>query len=119
MGSRSSKSSLTPSRRRLVRFLSARLLCIGVFALVVFLILRSGLMCARHILASTSYFASSPYLVADNLPENNTTSGLAEGLAKAHDAYGVRGSVPLPWVQHYLTTSIQRSHPVRRATERT
>ncbi|KAG0698823.1 glutathione synthase [Suillus ampliporus] len=43
----------------------------------------------RHILASTSYFSVSPHLTADNFPENNTTSGLAEGLAKAHEAYGV------------------------------
>ncbi|KAG2366242.1 glutathione synthase [Suillus spraguei] len=46
----------------------------------------------RHILASTSYFSASPHLTADNFPENNTTSGLAEGLAKAHEAYGVRGA---------------------------
>ncbi|KAG1885394.1 glutathione synthase [Suillus subluteus] len=44
----------------------------------------------RNILASTSYFSASPHLTADNFPENNTTSGLAEGLAKAHEAYGVR-----------------------------
>ncbi|KAG1836543.1 glutathione synthase [Suillus subalutaceus] len=44
----------------------------------------------RNILASTSYFSTSPHLTADNFPENNTTSGLAEGLAKAHEAYGVR-----------------------------
>ncbi|KAG1739534.1 glutathione synthase [Suillus lakei] len=43
----------------------------------------------RNILASTSYFSASPYLTADNFPENSTTSGLAEGLAKAHEAYGV------------------------------
>ncbi|KAG2125780.1 glutathione synthase [Suillus clintonianus] len=44
----------------------------------------------RNILASTSYFSASPYLTADNFPENSTTSGLAEGLAKAHAAYGVQ-----------------------------
>jgi glutathione synthase len=47
----------------------------------------------RNILASTSYFSASPHLTADNLPENNTTSGLVEGLSKAHEAYGVRESV--------------------------
>ncbi|KAG1727093.1 uncharacterized protein EDB91DRAFT_1135652 [Suillus paluster] len=43
----------------------------------------------RHILASTSYFSASSYLTAGNFPENSTTSGLAEGLAKAHGAYGL------------------------------
>ncbi|KAG1733003.1 glutathione synthase [Suillus paluster] len=43
----------------------------------------------RHILTSTSYFSASPYLTADNFPENRANSGLAEGLAKAHEAYGV------------------------------
>ncbi|OAX32041.1 glutathione synthase, partial [Rhizopogon vinicolor AM-OR11-026] len=46
----------------------------------------------RHILASTSYLSASPYLTAENFPENSTSSGLAEGLAKAHNAYGVRGA---------------------------
>ncbi|OAX42576.1 glutathione synthetase ATP-binding domain-like protein [Rhizopogon vinicolor AM-OR11-026] len=49
-----------------------------------------------HILASTSYLSASPYLTAENFPENNTTSGRAEGLAKAHDAYGVQGSAMFP-----------------------
>ncbi|KAG1899476.1 glutathione synthase [Suillus fuscotomentosus] len=44
----------------------------------------------RNILASTSYFSASPHLTADNFPENSTTSGLVEGLSKAHEAYGVR-----------------------------
>jgi glutathione synthase len=43
----------------------------------------------RNILASTSYFSASPHLTADNFPENSTTSGLVEGLVKAHEAYGV------------------------------
>ncbi|KAJ8586189.1 hypothetical protein M405DRAFT_823790 [Rhizopogon salebrosus TDB-379] len=43
----------------------------------------------RHIIASTSYLSTSSYLIADNFPENIATSVLAEGLAKAHDAYGV------------------------------
>ncbi|KIY73587.1 glutathione synthase [Cylindrobasidium torrendii FP15055 ss-10] len=43
----------------------------------------------RHLLASTSYFEASPIFRADNFPSNNTTSGLAEGLALAHKAYGV------------------------------
>ncbi|KAG1794542.1 glutathione synthase [Suillus plorans] len=44
----------------------------------------------RNILASTSYFSASPHLTADNFPENSTTSGLVEGLSKAHEAYGVQ-----------------------------
>ncbi|KAG1777324.1 glutathione synthase [Suillus placidus] len=44
----------------------------------------------RNLLASTSYFSASPHLIAEKFPENSTTSGLVEGLAKAHEAYGVR-----------------------------
>jgi glutathione synthase len=47
----------------------------------------------RHIFASTSYLFASPCLTGNNFPENSSTSGLAEGLAEVHDAYGVRGSV--------------------------
>ncbi|KAG2353400.1 hypothetical protein BDR07DRAFT_1496312 [Suillus spraguei] len=43
-------------------------------------------------LASTSYFSASPHLTADNFAENNAASDLVEGLAKAHEVYGVRGT---------------------------
>ncbi|KAI0345594.1 glutathione synthase [Trametopsis cervina] len=43
----------------------------------------------RYLFTSTGYYETSPYLKAENLPENRTTSGLAEGLAAAHQAYGV------------------------------
>ncbi|KAJ8584137.1 glutathione synthetase ATP-binding domain-like protein [Rhizopogon salebrosus TDB-379] len=62
--------------------LSVRLQCIEVFTSFA-LLNSSKLICIRHVLASTSY------LIADNIPENSTTSGLAEGLAKVHDAYGI------------------------------
>lgn len=45
-------------------------------------------MC-RYLLASTQYYNSSPYLVKDNFPVNDTIAKLAEGLAEAHKAYGV------------------------------
>jgi hypothetical protein len=73
----SSKSSSTPSRRRryLVRFLSAWLLCID-----------TSHPCIYTIRFIPVYIAISDFL------ENSTTSGFAEGLPKAHDAYGIRGS---------------------------
>jgi hypothetical protein len=73
----SSKSSSTPSRRLryLVRFLSARLLCID-----------TSHPCIYTIRFVPVYIAISDFL------ENNTTSGFAEGLPKAHDAYGIQGS---------------------------
>ncbi|KAI0780868.1 glutathione synthase [Trametes elegans] len=42
----------------------------------------------RHLLTTTEYFNSSPFLRLENLPPNETISGLAEGLAAAHKAYG-------------------------------
>ncbi|KAJ8586515.1 hypothetical protein M405DRAFT_353146 [Rhizopogon salebrosus TDB-379] len=48
---RSSKTSITSSRRPLVRFLSAQLLYMH-----------------RRIVVSTSYLSTSPYLIADDLP---------------------------------------------------
>lgn len=43
----------------------------------------------RHLLKSTGYYGASGHLKEENLPENHTTAGLAEGLAAAHQAYGV------------------------------
>ncbi|KAI0088590.1 glutathione synthase [Irpex rosettiformis] len=43
----------------------------------------------RYLLKSTGYYGSSQYLKTENLPENHTTAGLAEGLVAAHKAYGV------------------------------
>jgi len=42
-----------------------------------------------YLLASTHYYSDSPELKAENLPPNNTTAGLAEGLAEAHKVYNV------------------------------
>ncbi|KAH7928740.1 glutathione synthase [Leucogyrophana mollusca] len=53
----------------------------------------------RYLHASTGYFGVSPYLRADNFPPNDTTAGLAQGLAEAHKAYGVPGSQILFVVQ--------------------
>ncbi|KAJ8588251.1 hypothetical protein M405DRAFT_819969, partial [Rhizopogon salebrosus TDB-379] len=71
----------TPSRRRrrrrryLIRFLSTWLLCIDT--------LHSCIYTRRFI---------PVYIVISDLPENNTPSGFAEGLPKAHNAYGIQGS---------------------------
>ena len=43
----------------------------------------------RYLYRSTQYYGTSPHLREENFPENNTTAGLAEGLAEAHKAYGV------------------------------
>jgi hypothetical protein len=46
-----------------------------------------------YLLESTDYFGISPLLSPSNLPSNDTTKGLAEGLAEAHRVYGVPKSV--------------------------
>lgn len=43
----------------------------------------------RYLQALTGYFDVSPHLNSENYPPNNTTAGLAEGLAEAHKAYGL------------------------------
>ncbi|KAF8488207.1 glutathione synthase [Russula emetica] len=43
----------------------------------------------RYLIESTGYFGISPLLSSSNLPSNDTTKGLVEGLAEAHRAYGV------------------------------
>ncbi|OSC99094.1 glutathione synthase [Trametes coccinea BRFM310] len=48
----------------------------------------------RHLLATTEYYNTSPILRLENLPPNDTISGLAEGLAAAHKAYGS----PSAWI---------------------
>ncbi|KAF9478219.1 glutathione synthase [Pholiota conissans] len=42
----------------------------------------------RYLLSQTKYYYSSPYLSPSNFPSNETTPGLASGLAEAHKAYG-------------------------------
>ncbi|KAF8807131.1 glutathione synthase [Phlegmacium glaucopus] len=53
----------------------------------------------RYLLEATQYYNSSPYLRPENFPPNTTIAGLAEGLAKAHQAYNVEGSQILFVVQ--------------------
>lgn len=48
----------------------------------------------RFLYKSTGYYGASSNLKEENLPTNETTSGLAEGLATAHAAYGV----PNAWI---------------------
>ncbi|KAI0292396.1 glutathione synthase [Russula brevipes] len=43
----------------------------------------------HYLVESTGYFGISPLLSSSNLPSNETTKHLAEGLAEAHRAYGV------------------------------
>ncbi|KAI0783471.1 glutathione synthase [Abortiporus biennis] len=47
----------------------------------------------RYLLKSTGYYESSPYLKEENLPPNQTTAGLAEGIATAHKAYNTSKQV--------------------------
>ncbi|TRM62102.1 glutathione synthase [Schizophyllum amplum] len=42
----------------------------------------------RYLQHSSQYFGVSEHLKPDNFPSNETTAGLAEGLAAAHKAYG-------------------------------
>ncbi len=53
----------------------------------------------RYLIESTGYFGISPLLSSSNLPSNDTTRGLAEGLAGAHRAYGVPECVLLKFLQ--------------------
>ncbi|KAF9220257.1 glutathione synthase [Gyrodon lividus] len=53
----------------------------------------------RHLHALTNYHDISPHLKPENFPPNNTTSGLAEGLAEAHKVYGAKGAYILFVVQ--------------------
>ncbi|KAH7337277.1 hypothetical protein B0J17DRAFT_695669 [Rhizoctonia solani] len=41
----------------------------------------------KYLATSTGYFGVSPHLDPSNFPENNTRSGLVEGLVAAHTAY--------------------------------
>lgn len=41
-----------------------------------------------YLAKSTSYFGAFPGFSLDNLPPNDTLSGLARGLAEAHTVYG-------------------------------
>lgn len=50
-------------------------------------------MLVRYLYATTHYYDSSPYLKPSNFPRNNTTAGLAEGIAEAHKLYNVAESV--------------------------
>jgi len=45
----------------------------------------------RYLLEATQYYNSSHYLRPENFPANSSIAGLAEGLAKAHEAYNVEG----------------------------
>jgi len=52
-------------------------------------ITRVGLISRYSYLAkSTSYFGAFPGFSLDDIPLNDTTAGLARGLAEAHAAYG-------------------------------
>lgn len=56
-------------------------------------------MCCRYLHALTDYYHISPHLKPENFPKNDTTSGLAQGLAQAHNAYGVQ-RYPIPCSVH-------------------
>jgi glutathione synthase len=43
---------------------------------------------------STSYFGLSPHLKPENLPKNETITGLAKGLAEGHNVYVANGGSP-------------------------
>lgn len=45
---------------------------------------------SRYLYASTSYYNLYPDMKPSDFPPNDTTAGLAEGLAAAHAAYGVQ-----------------------------
>ncbi|KAF8550546.1 glutathione synthase [Imleria badia] len=53
----------------------------------------------RYLYALTDYYHISPHFKPENFPPNDTTSGLASGLAEAHKAYGVPSAYILFVVQ--------------------
>ncbi|KAF9046271.1 glutathione synthase [Panaeolus papilionaceus] len=53
----------------------------------------------RYLLNATGYYDSSPDLTAKNFPANDNIAGLVEGLARAHQEYGVPNSQILFVVQ--------------------
>ncbi|KAI5121336.1 hypothetical protein M0805_000644 [Coniferiporia weirii] len=53
----------------------------------------------NYLLASTGYYGTSPHVKKDSLPPNKTISTIAEGLAAAHRAYGVKDAYILFVVQ--------------------
>ena len=63
--------------------------CIGVWPCQYFFRLSHEHSLSSYLLESTGYFGISPVLSPGNLPENDTTKSLADGLAEAHRAYGV------------------------------
>ncbi|KAF8835933.1 glutathione synthase [Paxillus ammoniavirescens] len=76
----------------------------------------------RYLHALTNYYDISPHLKPENFPINNTTSGLAQGLAEAHEAYGVTGAYILFVVQpnernvfdqRWLEYELLENHSVR------
>ncbi|KAI9566226.1 glutathione synthase [Boletus coccyginus] len=53
----------------------------------------------RYLYALTDYYHVSPHLKPEDFPSNDTISGLADGLAEAHKAYGVPNAYILFVVQ--------------------
>ncbi|KAG6379415.1 glutathione synthase [Boletus reticuloceps] len=53
----------------------------------------------RYLYALTNYYHGSPHLKPENFPPNDTISGLVNGLAEAHKAYGVPSAYILFVVQ--------------------
>ncbi|KAL4080595.1 hypothetical protein J3A83DRAFT_4084540 [Scleroderma citrinum] len=53
----------------------------------------------RYLQALTNYYGVSSHLKPENFPANDSTKGLAEGLAEAHNAYGVSSAYILFVVQ--------------------
>lgn len=86
----SNKSNSTPSLPRLVHFRIESLRCTGRCSMGM-TVGRRALTVCRYLYALTDCYHVSPHIKSDNFPPNETTSGLAAGLAEAHNAYGVSG----------------------------
>ena len=69
-----------------------------------------------YLLAMTHYYHGSAELNAENLPLNETTAGLAEGLATAHKAYNVDGCVTRSNCAQVLANALQGLHSFRRSS---
>jgi hypothetical protein len=84
----------------LAAYRNERLSCIGQRDATSDFKLYSSFLFPRYLSDATQYYHSSPYLQPENFPTNGSTAGLAEGLAKAHEAYNVEGYVSMAIDSH-------------------
>ncbi|KAK0189102.1 hypothetical protein F5146DRAFT_1112836 [Armillaria mellea] len=66
----------------------------------------------RHLYSLTDYFNTSAWLKAENVPPNQTTAGLVEGLAAAHAAYNIPSAERNVFDQRWLEYELLERHSI-------